>query len=172
MVRLTDEKKQLARTDFEAGGLSQNAIAEKYGVGKATISRLAKKEAWVAGKVEHLFQEKKQAIKALQKVERQVEHLNPVFQIAINERIYHELSQEGVFLQSAIENQYLANQELKRLFEQGEIDISALEVHSRLSQRNKETVLGKQPETAVQVNNSIAPPTFNITGVKPNGDGT
>lgn len=147
MARLTPEQKQLARTDFEVGGMSQNAIAEKYGVGKATISRLANSEGWVAGKVEHLVVEKKKAIKVLNKVEQQMEHLNPAFHIAIDKRVYRELGQEGIFLQSAIENQYLANKELKKLFEKGDLKLSDLEAFARLTEKNDKVVNGNTPES-------------------------
>ncbi|MBS9780956.1 MAG: hypothetical protein KGV56_00500 [Gammaproteobacteria bacterium] len=168
MARLTAEQKALAKIDYEVNGLSQNAIAKKYGVGKATISRLAKEQDWQAGKVEHLVSEKKNAIKALNKVEHQMEHLNEAFQIAIDKRVYKELNEEGIFIQSAIENQYLANQKIGQLLTAKKLEMSDIEAHSRVTERNNKVVNNKQDvQTAIQINNEgkdkQVTPTINLT---------
>jgi hypothetical protein len=53
-----------------------------------------------------------------------------------------------------LRNQQLANQKLV-----ADLSLAELESHSRITARNKETVLGKSPDTAVQVNNQ---PTLRI----------
>ena len=38
----------------------------------------------------------------------------------------------------------------------GELSIGELKAHSDITAKNKETVLGKQPDTAIQVNNNVS----------------
>lgn len=161
MARLTNEQWQSVRADYEISGLSYSELAKKHNTSKPAISRRAKKEDWTQGKVEHLVQKKVNAIREIKEVEQQAERLVPLDRLAIDNEVDKRLAQQQYFIDSAMSNQEKANGLINDL---PVVELDDLNKHSQITARNKDTVLGKQPDTAVQVNNNIQPPVFNITG--------
>ena len=66
------------------------------------------------------------------------------------------LAREKIFTDSALRNQELSNLTIEQSYNQGELSIGELKAHSDITAKNKETVLGKQPDTAIQVNNNVS----------------
>lgn len=160
MAKLTESQWECLRADYEVRVLSFSELSKKYGVGKATISDRKRKDFengddWQQGKTEHVIQKKVNAIKELKETERLTEQFKPNEIEAINYEVSVRLAREKIFVDSALKNQELANKYLKLCEEAtGAVDLEDLNKHSQITARNKETVLGKQPTTAIQVNNA------------------
>ena len=151
MAKLTPKQWELARQDYEIHGLSYSELVEKYGMSKGSISKRAKDECWRQGKNEHLIQKKVSVIKELKETEQQIEQLEPVVQKSIEHEVALRLARENLFIDSALRNQKKANEMLDMA-----VELSEINQHSQITARNKETVLGKQPDTAIQVNNNVS----------------
>ena len=156
MAKLTPKQWELAKQDYEIHGLSYSELVEKYGMSKGSISKRAKDECWQQGKNEHLIQKKVSVIKELQETEQQIEQLEPVVQKSIEHEVSIRLARENFFIDSAMMNQKYSNEEIKKSKELGDLSIGELKAHSDITAKNKETVLGKQPDTAIQVNNNVS----------------
>ena len=156
MAKLTPKQWELAKQDYEIHGLSYSELVEKYGMSKGSISKRAKDEYWQQGKNEHLIQKKVSVIKELQETEQQIEQLEPVVQKSIEHEVSIRLARENFFIDSAMMNQKYSNEEIQKSKEMGELSIGELKAHSDITAKNKETVLGKQPDTAIQVNNNVS----------------
>ena len=156
MAKLTPKQWELAKQDYEIHGLSYSELVEKYGMSKGSISKRAKDECWQQGKNEHLIQKKVSVIKALQETEQETERLKPNEIEAVNNEVMLRLSREKIFTDSALRNQELSNLTIEQSYNQGELSIGELKAHSDITAKNKETVLGKQPDTAIQVNNNVS----------------
>ena len=151
MAKLTPKQWELARQDYEIHGLSYSELVEKYGMSKGSISKRAKDECWRQGKNEHLIQKKVSVIKELKETEQQIEQLEPVVQKSIEHEVALRLARENLFIDSALRNQKKANEMLDMA-----VELSEINQHSQITARNKETVLGKQPDAAIQVNNNVS----------------
>ena len=151
MAKLTPKQWELARQDYEVHGLSYSELVEKYGMSKGSISKRAKDECWQQGKNEQLIQKKVSVLKELQETEQQIERLEPIVQKSIEQEVSLRLARENLFIDSALRNQKKANEMLEMAAELSEIN-----QHSQITARNRETVLGKQPDTAIQVNNNVS----------------
>ena len=156
MAKLTSKQWELAKQDYEIHGLSYSELVEKYGMSKGSISKRAKDEYWQQGKNEHLIQKKVSVIKELQETEQQIEQLEPVVQKSIEHEVSIRLARENFFIDSAMMNQKYSNEEIKKSKELGELSIGELKAHSDITAKNKETVLGKQHDTAIQINNNVS----------------
>ncbi len=150
MARLSLQEWEVVKADYEATNLSLAQLSDKYGVHKSNISKRAKSEGWVKGKTQHLVDKKTKAIKDLYDVSQQSQHLNATARLAIDDEVTKRLELEEIFVNAAKYNQMRANTLLKV---DKAASMAVLDTHSRLTNRNKETVLGKQPDTAIQINN-------------------
>jgi len=139
MGRLKQEDKEMILADFHTGHFNQRKLANKYKVSTATINKLTK-----GLKPKHI--DKVNTTVAINKElskesEQEVNAVNSV----INERTKHEI----YFLKSALKNQQLANSKID-----SKSNLSELETHSRITSKNKDTVLGKEPKTVVNNTNA------------------
>lgn len=148
MARLTDSQWEIARADYEVRGISIRQIAKEYDVAPSTVSRRAKKEGWVEGKAQHLVERKVKAVIELQDTQQQMQHLNATQLAVVDNEVERRLRLEQRFTESALRNQELADQMLNSCVEMKEI-----KAHADLTAKNKETILGRQPDTAIQINN-------------------
>lgn len=143
MARLTDETRAKIVDDFHLGK-SQNWLATQYEVSPATINKLCK------GLIPK-YKDKVNTVSAIKsEILQESEYLVNTFDKEVNARTQHLL----LFQNSALKNQKKAN-ELLELTD----DMKDIESHARITKTNKETVLGKEPETiinnanATQINN-------------------
>ena len=133
MARLTDETRAKILDEFHLGK-SQNQLALEYEVSPATINKLCK------GLIPK-YKDKVNAVSAIKsEVLQESKFLSECFDKEVNTRTQYLL----LFQNSALKNQAKAN-ELLELTE----DMKDIESHSRLTKTNKETVLGKDPETVI-----------------------
>ena len=136
------EKWERARAYFESGQYTLSQINQKTGISISKISERAKKEKWEKGKNADYIEAKKTIA---EKKGKERENIISVLDEIADEKTKHLL----YFQNSAIKNQQKANE----LLEFAD-DLSDLDAHSRITARNKETVLGKEP--TAQITNTNA----------------
>lgn len=160
MARLTDKQWLQVRVDYEVHGMSYRQLIEKYQTSKAALSRRVVQENWQKGKAEQLINKKTNAIKELRECETLAEPLTEPELIAVEYEVKERLRLERMFTDSATRNQQIADELLNEVRYDDDMKlntkIGAVEAHSRLTKNNKETILGKNPETAIQINNNAA----------------
>ena len=133
MAKLTDEIRAKILDEFHLGK-SQNWLANEYEVSPATINKICKG-------VTPKYKEKVNIVSSIKsEILQESKFLSECFDKEVNTRTQYLL----LFQNSALKNQAKAN-ELLELTE----DMKDIESHSRLTKTNKETVLGKDPETVI-----------------------
>lgn len=136
----TESQWEKAKAYYEAG-MTLSQIKEKTNIARNTISQRAKREQWEHSK-------NSEYIEAKIKVECQkgtiLEQSGAVALNIADEIAFNKAKALTLFQNSALKNQAKAN-ELLELTE----DMKDIESHSRLTKTNKETVLGKDPETVI-----------------------
>lgn len=143
MPRLTDDTKDAILQRWRAGE-SQNSIAKHFKCGKATVNAICK----------GVEQDNAGIVTAQVQINQILEHKPNNERNAIRELVDEKTRYLKFFNDSALKNQQLANERLKSL----ELTMQELNAHSAITQRNKETVLGKDITTAIQVNNHAGNP--------------
>lgn len=146
MARLTADQWESLEADFHTGQYSKNELSKKYNVSHTSVNKRLKG-------VEPKHKEKVSTISAM-KAELSLESFKEVSAVetAIEKRTKHIL----LFENSALENQRKANLAIAKIKDESidEKSLYTLEAHSRITQRNKETVLGK--DKTVELNNTNA----------------
>ena len=150
MARLTDDQRELILADFHTGQYTQQSLGEKYNTSHVTIGKIVKglepkhkdKVTTISAMTAELNQESYKEVTAVTK--------------AIDKRTKHIL----LFENSALENQRKANLAIGSIKDKkvDEKSLYSLDAHSRITQRNKETILGKDKTADVGVaiqNNTI-----------------
>lgn len=132
-----------AREYFEAG-LSLSLINQKTGIDKAAISRKAKLDAWTKGG------EKQQLIIDATRLEVAKSTLTQQA-LLIHDEIVKDRAQYEIFFNNAVVKNVHAAMNMECL-NQAEFKFRAETIS-----KGKETVLGKAPDTAVQVNVDTRP---------------
>ena len=146
MPRLTSEQKELILADFHTGEYTHRDLGAKYKTSHVTIGKIVKG-------IEPKHKDKVTTISTM-KAELYSENYQEVTAVesAIERRTKHIM----LFENSALKNQKIANELID-----GTDSINEVEAHSRITQRNKETVLGKDKTVeltnvnAQQNNNSL-----------------
>lgn len=136
----TESQWEKAKAYYEAG-MTLSQIKDKTNIARNTISQRAKREQWEHSK-------NSEYIEAKTKVECQkgtiLEQSGSVALNIADDIAFNKAKALTLFQNSALKNQAKAN-ELLELTE----DMKDIESHSRLTKTNKETVLGKDPETVI-----------------------
>ena len=133
MAKITDEIRAKILDEFHLGK-SQNWLANEYEVSPATINKICKG-------ITPKYKEKVNIVSSIKsEILQESKFLSECFDKEVNTRTQYLL----LFQNAALKNQAKAN-ELLELTE----DMKDIESHSRLTKTNKETVLGKDPETVI-----------------------
>ena len=149
-MSISKDKWERVKNYYEAG-LTLSQIKERTGVDRSTISKKAKNQQWQHGTNSDYIEAREIiADKKSTKNQQAIQVLDELADERINRRIFFE--------KSALQNQQYSNKVMKK--DSG--SINTLEAHSRITQRNKETVLGK--DKTVEIHNTNAQQ--NITEVK------
>lgn len=139
-MRLTKNQKELILADFHTGAFSHRELADKYNTSHVTIGKIVKgltpkhkdKVTTQIAIQSALSKESYQEVTAVESiVKEKTRHLN-------------------FFKDSALRNQELANSQLNK-----KMKIHEIESHSRLTSKNKDTVLGKDIETSINISNQV-----------------
>ncbi len=131
------EKWERARAYFESGQYTLAQINQKTGISISKISEKAKREKWEKGKNADYIAAK---TTIAEKKGKERENVISVLDEIADEKTKHLL----YFQNSAIKNQQKANELLESTD-----SLADLDAHSRITARNKETVLGKEPATQI-----------------------
>lgn len=135
---------QKARDYFESGVCTLQQIKDKTGISVSKISEKAKKEKWEKGK-------NRPYVEAKQELTLKAKELSETTIAVLDEVANERAKDEKFFRHWAIVSQNKANELLEMAS-----DLSDIEIHSRITARNKETVLGKDPQAIIQNNNTNA----------------
>ena len=73
MARLKPEQWEQARAEYEVRGVSLGDVAKCFDVATSSVSRRARAEGWVQGKMQDLAERKVAAVKELAAVEKQTQ---------------------------------------------------------------------------------------------------
>lgn len=139
MAKITDKIREKILADFHTGFFSIRQIADRAGVSHVAVHKIVKG-------LTPKFKEKINAEVAF-KAELADENLQQIN--SVNE-VISEATKHLIFFQNAaLTNQKKANEMLKNAKTIGDI-----EAHSRITARNKETILGKEPQTIINNNNT------------------
>lgn len=141
-IKTTKQEWDKAREYFEAG-LSLSAIAEKTGISKSAISKKSNLEGWAKET------QKKQLISDAVRVETAKETLNETALEVHNEIVSDRTRAIMFFGGAAIKNVQAAM--LSTCENQNDYKARADTIL-----KGRETVLGKTPDTAIQINNANA----------------
>jgi len=140
MARLTDAQREDILADFHTGQYSNNQLGKKYNTSHTTINKIVKglapknkdKVSTISAMRAELSEQSFKEVSAVEtEIEKRTKHL--IF-----------------FENSALQNQQYSNKAMKEKKD----DLTALEAHSRITQRNKETVLGK--DKTIDITNTNA----------------
>ena len=152
---------EIVRAYYERG-LSLAEIVARDDVAitdRSSISRKAKAEAWIKGEKSTIVEKEIEARTTIKEINQQKSTLNST-EVLIHDKLVDErLRHLDFFNKSALKNQQLANLKLS-----ADLTIGEIESHSRITARNKETVIGRSPETALQVNTTDSQPQLTIIG--------
>lgn len=139
-IKTTPQQWDKAREYFEAG-LSLSEIEKKTGISKPSISKKSTRECWPKGN------EKKQLITQAVDVLVAKETLNETA-LQVHEEILSDLTRHIVFFSNA------AARNVAEAMEAPCSTQSDFRQRAETILKGKETVVGKQPETAIQINNN------------------
>jgi len=151
MARLTPGQWQAIRTEYEVDCISSTKLSNKYGVAESTICRRMKKEGWDRNKTQDAIEKKVSSIKAL----AEITQVNASGTQAILQEAERRLRLEGFFMDALEYNQTVANNTLKRNIDDGSAELTHINLHSQITNRNKDGVMGK-PQTQVNIQNNVA----------------
>ena len=136
----TESQWEKAKAYYEAG-MTLSQIKDKTSIARNTISQRAKREQWEHSK-------NSEYIEAKIKVESQkgtiLEQSGSVALNIADDIAFNKAKALTLFQDSALRNQKKANDMLDLTD-----DMKDIESHARITKTNKETVLGKDPETVI-----------------------
>lgn len=138
MAKLTEHIRQEILAKYKAGK-SQNQLSREYNLSPATINKICK----------GIPQENISVVNDKVAVDTTIASKSEYEQKAIIQAADEKTKYLIYFQKSALANQKKADEFLERAE-----DIGTLEAHSRITARNKETILGKTPETVINNNNT------------------
>jgi len=154
VARLSKEQWEALRVDYEVKGMTLSELSSKYGADRGNISKRSKKYNWQREKVQQIIGDKISAAKALGDIAERTTTLDSNVVIAIEKEVDRRMRLEGLFTDSIEYNQNLANQILKA--KDASAELQDLNIHSQITNRNKDGIMGKMPQTQVNIQNNVS----------------
>ena len=139
MAKITDEIKEKILADFHTGAYTARQLGDKYKVSHVTIVKITK----------GLVPKNKEKVTALIAIKSELAEQNYQEVTSVNEVVDEATKHLIFFKNAALRNQKKADEMLEM-----SDTISDIEAHSRITARNKETVLGKEPQTIINNTNA------------------
>ena len=139
MAKITNETQELILAEHKTGKFSQRELAKRYKLGLGTINKICK----------GVEQSLKSTIAKGTQYNTELATLSEVERATVKDVVSDNVKALMFFSNSAIKNQNLADKILAETK-----NLNDLETHSRITARNKETVLGKEPQTIINNNNT------------------
>ncbi|MBR8461489.1 hypothetical protein KDE12_01305 [Campylobacter sp. faydin G-105] len=150
MAKITSKLREQILADYKAG-LSQNKLAREYELSPASINKICK----------GVVQENAELVNKQVAINAELAEKSEAEVNAIHQLVAHRTKHLIYFQSRALANQKKADELLEYA-----TDFSDIEAHSRVTARNKETVLGREPMT--QINNTNAQQTNTTTNAEIN----
>ena len=139
MARLTKEQWENLIADFHTGQFSKNELAEKYEISHTAVNK----------KLKNIEPKHKQKVSTLIAIKTELSQ-ESFKEVSAVETIVEEKTKHIIYFQnSALRNQDMANKLLDSASK-----IQDIESHARITKTNKETVLGKDPDTVINNQNN------------------
>jgi len=129
-------------------------LIKKYDIAKSSLSKRINKDGWVKAKSEPLIERQVNAVKELRETAQESEQLGKPLANAVRQEVDRRLRLEGIFMNAVEYNQVLANKILEQKGENAELH--ELNIHSQLTARNKESVVGRMPTTQVNIQTNVS----------------
>lgn len=96
MGRLTAAQWEQARADYEVRGISLGDVARTFGVATSSVSRKAKAEGWIQGRLQEVVDKKVAAVKEIAQIETQTQDLPLRMRHTIQSVVEERLQAEGM----------------------------------------------------------------------------
>lgn len=132
--KLTDEIKEKILADFHTGAYTARQLGDKYGVSHVTIIKITK----------GLTPKNKEKVTTLIAIKSELAEQNYQEVTSVNEVVDEATKHLIFFKNAALRNQKKADEMLEMSDR-----IADVEAHSRITARNKETVLGREADTVI-----------------------
>jgi len=140
MARLNSEDKEKILADFHTGAYTNRELAKRYGVSHVTIGKITK----------GLSPKHKEKVTTQISIIADLAEESYQEVTAINEVVTKATKHLVFFQNSALKNQKLAN----ALLDGEEVDMFNLKAHADITLKNKQTVLGKDTDTSINIQNN------------------
>jgi len=140
---------------FYESGLSLSEITEREEVAikdRSSISKKAKTEGWVKGKIQPLVEKTVHVKQQLAEISEQKSTLNST-ELEVHQTLVDERTKDLHFFRKA--SLLIAQRAVKKVQETPIMDMKELEIAQNVIGKGKENIYGKSPDVAVQVNNQI-----------------
>lgn len=140
---------------FYESGLSLSEITEREEVSikdRSSISKKAKAEGWVKGKIQPLVEKSVQIKQQLAEISEQKSTLNST-ELEVHQTLVDERTKDFHFFRKA--SLLIAQRAVKRVQESPAMEMKELEIAQNVIGKGRENIYGKTPDVAVQVNNQI-----------------
>ena len=145
--------------NYYMAGMSQAEICKKFKISKSTLSERVKIDTW------EVSEQMTKRVNAVVTAVEAVSELSVTEQKAVSEIVEDKLKHRALFTKSALNNQAITNLALKAINDniikekdpankavKAMLALQSLETHGKITERNKNIVLGKEAETNVTVN--------------------
>ena len=151
MARLTDEQWSCMRADHEVHQLTFTQLESKYGVNKSNISRRAKKENWNQDETQQLISasvcNEKEKILLTQQTQQLPQQTQQALAMEVYDKLRFEVQNNEDM--AAVRDRVMEMLPLIDSPQQAKQIMETLRIQ-------RESILGKQPDTAIQVNNNVS----------------
>ena len=151
MARLTDEQWACVRADYEANGLTYTELESKYGINKSNISRRAAKESWNQDETQQLISasvcNEKEKILLTQQTQQLTQQTQQTMAMQVYDRLRFEVQNNDDM--AAVRDRVMEMLPIIETPQQAKQIMETLRIQ-------RESILGKQPDTAIQVNNNVS----------------
>ena len=163
MARLTDVQWEAMRAAHEAHGKSFSELADEYGIHKSNISRRAKAEGWNQEKTQRLITATVENEKEKIALRNETQQLNATLREEVRREVSDRLAlelQRNEDLQRlrgaamTLAGKAVAMADAAEKIEEVKGAMAVVEGASRVVKTQSECVLGKTPDTAIQINNN------------------
>ena len=134
MAKLTEAIKEKILADFHTGAYTVRQLADKYDVSHVTIVKMTK----------GLTPKNKEKVTTLVAVKTELAEQSYQEVTSVNEVVNKKTKHLLYFQNAALRNQKKADEMLEMSDR-----IADVEAHSRITARNKETVLGREADTVI-----------------------
>lgn len=96
MGRLTAAQWEQARAEYEVRGVSLGDIARQHGVATSSVSRKARAEGWMQGRLQEVVEQKVAAVKEIARIETQTQDLPLRMRHTLQSVVEERLQAEGM----------------------------------------------------------------------------